>query len=79
MWSGTAHATHVWLRIAVRNRQLVVEVADDGRGFNPAERQPGSDGVANMKERLKKLGGECNIGSNANTGTTVRFSAPLPE
>jgi signal transduction histidine kinase len=74
-----AHATHVWLRIAVRDHHLVVEVADDGCGFNPAERKAGSDGLANMKERLKKLGGECNVVSNANKGTTVRFSAPLPE
>jgi signal transduction histidine kinase len=74
-----AHATQVWLRIAIRDGRLVVEVADDGRGFNFTERQAGSDGLANMKERLKKLGGECNIGSNTNAGTTVRFSAPLPE
>jgi signal transduction histidine kinase len=74
-----AHATKVWLRIAVRGHRLEVEVSDNGRGFNLSERQAGSDGLANMKERLKTLGGGCEIVSDAKNGTTVHFSAPLPE
>lgn len=74
-----AHATQVWLRIAVRDRQLVVELADNGRGLNLSATATGSDGLANMKERLKTLGGDCEIATNPNSGTTVRFSAPLPE
>jgi len=74
-----AHATQVWLRIAVRERCLLVEVADNGRGFDLSERQPGSDGLANMKDRLTTLGGVCDIVSEAKKGTTVHFSAPLPE
>ncbi len=73
-----ARATQVWLRISVAGEQLVVEVADDGHGFEPGERQTGADGVANMKERLKTLGGDCTISSDAEHGTTVRFQAPLP-
>jgi signal transduction histidine kinase len=74
-----AQATRVWLRISVKERQLIVEVADNGRGFDLAERRAGSDGLANMKERLKRLGGECRITSDPKNGTTVRFTAPLPE
>jgi len=74
-----AGATQVWLRIAARDHQLVVEVADDGRGFDLSEQQAGKDGLVNMKERLKRLGGECIITSKARAGTTVRFTAPLPE
>jgi signal transduction histidine kinase len=74
-----AHATQVWLRIAVRGRRLEVEVSDNGRGFNQSEPRAGSDGLANMKERLKNLGGVCEIVSDAKNGTSVRFSAPLPE
>lgn len=74
-----AHATQVWLRIAVREHRLLVEVADNGLGFNWSERQAGQDGLTNIKERLKTIGGFCEIVSDAKTGTTVRFSAPLPE
>ena len=74
-----AQATRVWLRISVKERQLIVEVADNGRGFDLAARRAGSDGLANMNERLKRLGGECIITSDAKSGTTVRFIAPLPE
>jgi signal transduction histidine kinase len=74
-----AHATQAWLRISVGEQGLVVEVADNGRGFDMSERQVAGDGLANMRERLKKLGGEWKIVSNAKTGTTIRFSAPLPK
>jgi signal transduction histidine kinase len=74
-----AYATEVWLRIAVRDRRLMVELADNGRGLNVSTTTAGGDGLANMKERLKTLGGDCEITSNPNSGTTVRLSAPLPE
>src|SRR5258708_36900971 len=48
-----AGATQVWLRMSMRGHFLVVEVADNGCGFNPSERPVGSDGVANMQDRLK--------------------------
>jgi signal transduction histidine kinase len=73
-----AHATQVWLRISAREDQLVVVVADNGRGFNLNERQAGNDGVANMKERMKSLGGDCEIVSDAQKGTAICFRAPLP-
>jgi signal transduction histidine kinase len=74
-----AQATQVWLRISVRDGKLIVEVADNGRAFNPRTQQAGADGVVNMMERLKSLGGVCEISSEAQKGTTVRFEAPLPK
>ena len=74
-----AQATQVWLRISVRNEQLVLELADNGQGFNLGERKAGDDGLANIKERLKSLGGDCEITSDRQKGTTVRFQAPLPK
>ncbi len=74
-----AQATQVWLRISVRDGHLMVELADNGQGFNLSERKTGDDGLANMKERLKSLGGDCQITSDIHKGTTVRFQAPLPK
>jgi signal transduction histidine kinase len=74
-----AQATQVWLRISVPGRRLVVELADNGRGFGLSAPAAGSDGLVNMKERLQTLGGECEITGNPEAGTTVRLAAPLPE
>ena len=74
-----AQATQVWLRISVRNDHLLVELADNGQGFNISERKTGDDGLANIRERLKSLGGDCAITSDLQKGTTVRFQAPLPQ
>jgi signal transduction histidine kinase len=72
-----AHATQVWLRIFVREDSLIVELADDGRGLDARPGAPGSDGIANMNERMQSIGGTCEIMSDVQQGTTVRFRAPL--
>ena len=74
-----AAATRVWLRISVEADRLIVEVADNGHGFDPHKRQAGDDGIANMDERLKLLNGQCEVVSDPQMGTTVRFTAPLPK
>ena len=74
-----AAATQVWLRISERDGCLLVEVADNGRGFKPHERPAGEDGIINMTERLKSLGGSCRVVSDPQTGTSIQFQAPLPE
>jgi signal transduction histidine kinase len=73
-----AQATQVWLRISVASGDIVVEVADNGHGLEAGKRDAGADGIANMKERLTALGGECEISSGKEKGTAVRFRAPLP-
>jgi len=73
-----AAATQVWLRISVRDSNLMVEVADNGHGFDPQIRQAGDDGIANMSERMRGLGGSCEVVSDPKLGTTVCFHAPLP-
>jgi signal transduction histidine kinase len=73
-----SEAKKVWLRISVREGALLVAVADDGHGVSSAERKAGDDGLANMHERLRALGGSCEVQSDPKNGTTVRFEAPLP-
>lgn len=74
-----AGATQVWLRISVQAGELIVVVADNGRGLGAAEARAGADGVPNMKERLQSLRGRCDISGAAEQGTTVRFAVPLPK
>ena len=78
-----ARATHVDVRIdrAVDNpRTLLVEVADDGVGFDPAVAPPGLGvpglGLVSMRERAERLGGRLVVGPRAGGGTVVRLVAP---
>jgi signal transduction histidine kinase len=53
----------------------VLEVDDDGRGFDPA--QPGSGyGLRNLRERATALGGRAEITSAPGEGTRVRVTIP---
>ncbi len=74
-----AVATQVWLRILEQDGRLLVEVADNGRGFRVQAAPPGGDGMINMTERLNSLGGTCAVASDPEKGTRVQFSAPLPK
>jgi signal transduction histidine kinase len=67
---------------AVRCRQvgdeLVVEVSDDGPGFDPSQVDSSTHlGLAGMRERTELLGGTFEIQSRLGHGTTVRMRWPL--
>jgi signal transduction histidine kinase len=72
-----AQATEVELAIGVVDQELKIAVADNGRGFQGAGANPGSDGVTGMKQRMQKLGGDCRIHSEPGRGTTVELRLPL--
>jgi ligand-binding sensor domain-containing protein/signal transduction histidine kinase len=57
-------------------RTLVLQVKDNGRGFEPLA-QP-AHGLANMRSRLEQVGGSCELVSAPGTGTTLLFRLPLP-
>jgi len=69
-------ASEVRLAIGVEDRTLTVELADNGRGLESGDPLPGSDGLAGMKGRMEKLGGECRVAGSPG-GTTVEFRLPL--
>lgn len=54
-----AHATRVDIRLAVEPDALVLEVRDDGRGFEAAGNVPGHLGLSSMRERAALLGATC--------------------
>ncbi len=74
-----AEATTVDVRLAVDDRLAVVEIADDGIGFDPDNRSIRSRhlGLTSMRERAQAAGGTCTIASSPRAGTTVRVEVSL--
>ena len=71
-----ARARSVAVTIAVAD-DVQLDVTDDGAGFDPALTPPG-EGLRNMRERARQLGGEIEIASGPGRGTVIRWQAPLP-
>lgn len=57
-------------------RRLVVEIHDDGRGFDPTVPKPGHFGLIGMAEFAELVGGDCAVESARGQGTLVRISLP---
>jgi signal transduction histidine kinase len=72
-----ARAGRVLVSARVIGSEIVLEVKDDGEGFEPLERTSGF-GLAGMRERVYLAGGRLELESGS-TGTTVRAHLPLPE
>lgn len=55
---------------------LVIEVSDDGTGFDPATVSSSGMGLVSMRERMKRIGGGLVIDSTPAGSTTVRVVLP---
>lgn len=80
--NGFRHGGECNQRVAVAGSsdQLSVEVADDGKGFDPKVLRGGGHlGLAGMRERVEALGGSFAVASSPNNGTTVRATLPLSQ
>ena len=72
------------IRIRREADSLILEVEDEGHGFQPAAREDGRMGshiglgLKGMKERIRHLGG-CLKTNSSSHGTTIRASLPIPE
>jgi len=69
---SSAEALHVASRR--EGRTWVVEVRDDGRGFDPAEVAGAGLGLQIMRYRAHLVGGTLSVESSPGAGTTVRCS-----
>jgi signal transduction histidine kinase len=58
-------------------RELVVELSDDGVGFDPSARQPGHLGLRTMAQRIEQLGGTLLVDSRPGRGTRISATVPL--
>ncbi len=77
-----ANAQQIVLRLYREDHWAVLEVQDDGLGFDPSAleqiRRAGHYGILNMEERAQLLGGELHLESQPGEGTRIRLRFPLP-
>ncbi|HZD69769.1 MAG TPA: sensor histidine kinase [Actinomycetes bacterium] len=72
--AGPAIAT---VRVCYGQRDLTVEVDDDGRGHPMHNGAGGGKGIVGMRERVAALGGELEVGPRPGGGFRVRARLPL--
>ncbi len=70
-----AHARSVELSLRRHGAWVVLEVTDDGRGFEELEE---GSGLMGMRERADLVRAELSVVSQPRRGTTVRLRVPVP-
>jgi len=75
-----AAASSVRVRLFRHGSRAVLEVADDGTGFDvdaPGSPGPTGLGLSGMRERAELLGGRLDLSAAPGRGTTVRLTIPF--
>jgi signal transduction histidine kinase len=72
-----ANASTAWIDIATPPGRVVLEIRDNGSGFDTAVRHPGHFGLESMRSRADEIRGRLTIASAPGHGTVVRVEAPV--
>lgn len=73
-----ARAAKVQITLTYLGDTLLLDVADNGTGFDPSDETSGY-GLAGMRQRLSRVGGTLTIESSPGAGTILNVSVPLAE
>lgn len=71
-----SQAQHASVTIGVQDKKLLLRIIDDGVGFSTEGKITGN-GLQNMNERVRELGGILNITSSAGKGCIINAEIPL--
>jgi signal transduction histidine kinase len=74
-----AGASAAQVRVQAQEGRVILDVRDDGRGFDPAAGHPGHFGLDSMRTRAAEIGGSLTITSRPGSGTLVRVCVPAEE
>jgi signal transduction histidine kinase len=70
----------VTVRISADKEAVILEVSDDGCGFDPRSiAAEGGMGLVSMRERTERLGGKLDVKSEPGKGTSVCVSLGVAE
>lgn len=75
-----SRANAVQIDLLDHNDSFVIEVSDNGKGFNPADigKTGGHYGLLGIHERARLIGGEVAVTSTSN-GTVIKMTIPMNE
>ncbi len=65
-------AGQISIRIEMHNQKAQIIVQDNGQGFDPGAIKRGN-GLYNMQKRIEDLGGQFNLSSSAENGTSIKL------
>jgi two-component system, NarL family, sensor histidine kinase DevS len=74
-----AGASKVWLKLIRAADSLIFFVEDNGVGLDSERARNGGQGLRNIAERVKLLGGDFEIKSGVRTGTCLVVTIPVRE
>jgi signal transduction histidine kinase len=64
------------IRVEAGPGRVIMEVGDNGCGFDPGNARPGHYGLESMRSRATEINGDLRIRSNPGHGTLVRVEVP---
>jgi signal transduction histidine kinase len=77
-----AGAARIVTHIRVQRNQVLMEITDDGKGFDPdtiqknTESRPGGNGLVNMMMRATEMRGSCQVRSEPGKGSSITLLFP---
>ncbi len=74
-----ANASNVQVSLSQQGENVVLEICDDGAGFELQAHFPGHLGLQSMRERVEGVGGCFHIESSQGRGTTIRAIVPASD
>jgi signal transduction histidine kinase len=72
-----AQAKSVRIEVLATGEDLVLDVRDDGRGFDPGAAPAGRWGMTTMRERAQAAGGQLHLDAGPGRGTRIHARVPL--
>ncbi len=80
--SFTNIAKHAWsnevtVTIAETSNEILLAIADDGKGFDVSKVRVFANGLKNMQNRIEQIGGSYNISSVPGNGTLTAIRLPV--
>jgi len=72
-----AHASSAWIRLELEPNRFTLQIADNGKGIPEERKASNRNGLRNMENRMKEIGGYFTIGPAPEGGTLVALTAPI--